>query len=58
MSDKMGGFSGSDMLKGLKNRSPEFPDRSMGIPKGPSVNSEATRKETAPNCEPQGPRVA
>jgi hypothetical protein len=53
-----GGFSGSDMLKGLKNRSPPTQDSSRKLPKGPSVNSEATRSETAPNVEAQGPRVA
>jgi hypothetical protein len=47
----------SGMLDGLKNRSPEACDASCK-PKGGSVNSEATRSETAPNVEAQGPRVA
>lgn len=50
--DKMGGFSGSDMHKGLKNRSPDFLDKSLGIPKSPSVDSGATRGDVAPNGSP------
>lgn len=55
-----GGSSGatkSDMLSGLKNRSPEACDSSCKPPSG-SVNSEATRSETAPADKTIGPRTA
>ncbi len=48
---------GKGMLDGLKNMSPEACDSSCK-PKGGSVNSEATRSETAPNVPAQGPRCA
>lgn len=47
----------SNLLKGLTNKSPEACDSSMKLGKE-SVNSEATRKETAPNNTAQGPRTA
>jgi|HubBroStandDraft_5_1064220.scaffolds.fasta_scaffold112100_2 hypothetical protein len=59
MADKNGGFSGGNMLKGLKNRSPSVPDSAMKMPSGKSVDSEATRSETAPSEAPaSGGRVA
>lgn len=49
----------ADMLKGLKNRSPSCEDSSTRLPTSSStVNSEATRSDTAPNVEAQGPRTA
>lgn len=53
----MKGMGKSDMLSGLKNRSPEAVDASMKPASG-SVNSEPTRKETAPQQETIGPRTA
>ena len=47
----------SNLLKGLTNRSPEACDSSMKLGKE-SVNSEATRKETAPAQATIGPRTA
>lgn len=50
--------SGSgNMLKGLTNRSASVPDSSMKLGKE-SVNSEATRSETAPAEKTIGPRTA
>ena len=48
-----------NMLKGLVNRSPSAEDSSTKLPtSSTTVNKEAVRSETAPNVEPQGPRVA
>jgi len=56
---KVSGGAPSNMLKGLKNRSPSWPDSSTKLPKSPSVDSEATRSETAPSEAPaSGGRVA
>lgn len=54
---KDGGMKGGSMLSGLKNSSPEACDSSCK-PSGGSVNSEATRSETAPNAKTIGPRCA
>jgi len=54
---KMGGMKGGNMLSGLTNKSPEACDSSCKPPSG-SVNSEATRSETAPNQPTIGPRCA
>lgn len=45
------------MLKGLSKKSPEPCDSSMKLGKE-SVNSEATRSETAPAEKTIGPRTA
>lgn len=37
----------TDLHKGLSTRSPKFPDRSMGLKGGGSVNSDTTRSATA-----------
>lgn len=58
MADKMGGFSGGNMLQGLKNRSPSCEDSSTKLPKGKGVDSEPTRSEIAPAPTTIGPRVA
>jgi hypothetical protein len=47
-----------DMHHGLKNRSAQWPDASTRLPKGPSVNSGATRNEVAPADIPSGERTA
>ncbi len=49
--------SSGNMLKGLSNKSPPAEDRSMKLGKE-SVNSDATRSETAPNEPTIGPRTA
>lgn len=49
--------SNSNLLKGLSNRSPEACDSSMRLGKE-SVNSEATRSETAQAQPTIGPRTA
>ena len=54
---KEGGMKGGDMLSGLKDRSAKWPDSSTKC-KGGSVNSEATRSETAPADKTIGPRTA
>jgi hypothetical protein len=46
MSKVSGGVS-SNMLKGLKNRSPSCEDSSTRLPKGPNVASGATRDSVA-----------
>lgn len=46
-----------DLRGGLKDRSPPPVDSSMKPPSG-SVNSETTRKDTAPAQPTIGPRVA
>jgi hypothetical protein len=50
------GKSGN-MLSGLKDRSPSASDSSTKPPSG-DVNSEATRKEVAPQQATLGPRTA
>lgn len=45
------------MLSGLSDKSPKTVDSSMKPPSG-SVNSEATRKDTAPTQPTIGPRTA
>lgn len=53
-----GTLAGSgNLLKGLTNKSPEACDSSMKLGKT-SVNSEATRSETAPQPATIGPRCA
>jgi hypothetical protein len=47
----------SNLLKGLTNKSPSAEDSSMRLGKE-SVNSEATRSETAPAQPTIGPRTA
>ncbi len=49
--------SSGGMLKGLSNKSPPATDSSMKLGKE-SVNSEATRSETAPQPATIGPRCA
>ncbi len=49
--------SDGNLLKGLTNRSASVPDSSMKLGKT-SVNSEATRSETAPADNTIGPRTA
>ena len=43
---------------GLKNRSPKFPDSSMGTKGGKSVDSDTTRSSTAATPKSLGPRTA
>ncbi len=50
-------MTSKSMLDGLKDRSPATVDSSMKPPSG-SVNSEPTRKDTAPNQPTIGPRCA
>ena len=63
MAEKIGSGSGSMAAetslrqKGMKTRSAEFPDKSMGLGKA-SVNNDATRKETAPTPKTLGERCA
>ena len=57
MAKESGGFSGS-ILKGLTDHSPSATDKSTTLPKGPSVNSDATRSGTAPTQPTLGPRCA
>jgi hypothetical protein len=47
-----------DLLEGLKDRSPKFPDSSTHIPTSPSVDQDATRTSTAPNPKAPGGRCA
>ncbi len=47
-----------NLLKGLSNSSPSSSDKSTQLPKGPSVNQDATRSATAPNQPTLGPRCA
>lgn len=46
MKDGMSGKT-TGLLDGLTNDSPKNPDASMQLPKGPSVDSDATRKDVA-----------
>ena len=50
--------SGKDFMGGLKDSSPRDGDRSMQLPKGPSVNADSTRSTTAPTPKTLGPREA
>ncbi len=43
---------------GLKNQSPSASDASTKLPKGPSVNSDATRSGVAATPKTLGPRTA
>gem|GEM_PF-6786242 len=43
---------------GLKNQSPSAEDASTKLPKGPSVNQDATRTGPAPTQPTLGPRCA
>ncbi len=47
-----------DILKGLTDNSPSASDKSTTLPKGPSVNEDATRSGTAPTQPTLGPRCA
>lgn len=47
--------SDKSLLSGLKTHSPKAPSEK---PKGGSVDSDATRKETAPTPKTLGPRCA
>ncbi len=51
---KSGGMS-SDLHSGLTNKSPKAPSE---MPKGPSVDSDATRSSTAPSQGTLGGRTA
>ena len=54
-----GSSSHKGMHAGMTNRSPYCEDKSTNLPKGPSVNSEATRGGDAPDYPtPPGPREA
>jgi hypothetical protein len=51
--------AGADKLHaGLKNKSPKFPDASMGTKGGSSVSADATRSSVAATPKTLGPRVA
>jgi hypothetical protein len=47
-----------NLHEGLKTHSPKAVDKSMGLPKSPSVNSESTRESVAKNPKTLGPREA
>lgn len=44
--------------EGLTNKSPSSSDKSTQLPKGPSVNQDATRTSTASTPATLGPRTA
>lgn len=46
------------ILEGLTNKSPSASDASTKLPKGPSVNQDATRSAPAPTQPTLGPRCA
>lgn len=48
----------ADLHAGLTTKSPKAVDKSMGLPKSPSVNSETTRDSVARNPKTLGPREA
>lgn len=47
-----------DLNAGMKTSSPSASDASTKLPKGPSVNQDATRSATVPNQPTLGPRCA
>jgi len=47
-----------NLMEGLKRKSPPGVDKSVSLPKSPSVNSEATRDSVAKNPKTLGPRDA
>lgn len=47
-----------NLMDGLKDRAPKDGDSSMQLPKGPSVNADATRSKTATTPKTLGPRTA
>lgn len=47
-----------NILKGLTDKNPSSSDKSTQLPKGPSVNQDATRSATAPTQPTLGPRCA
>jgi len=62
MADKFGSGKSNnsvttDLHKGLVDRSPKFPDKSMKL-KGGSVNDDTTRSSVAPTPRGLGPREA
>jgi hypothetical protein len=46
----------TDLHAGLKDRSAKFPDKSMGMKGGKSVNNDTTRSSTAKTPKTLGPR--
>jgi hypothetical protein len=63
MAKQLGSGSGStDVQKtlnqGLSNKAAKFPDSSMGMKGGKSVNDDTTRSSVAPTPRGLGPRVA
>ena len=46
--DGSGSMKTTTSLKQGTTRSASFPDKSMGLPRSPSVNQDAVRSETAP----------
>ena len=48
----------TDLLKGLSTKSPSATDKSTKMTGGGSVNSDTTRKGTAPTPKTLGPRNA
>lgn len=44
--------------EGLSNKAPSASDKSTQLPKGPSVNQDATRSAPAPTQPTLGPRSA
>jgi len=57
-SGKSNNSATTDLHKGLSNKSPKFPDKSMGMKGGGSVNDESTRSSVAGTPKTLGPRVA
>lgn len=52
------GVGSLKLHEGLKNRSPKFPDSSMGTKGGKSVDRDTTRSSTAATPRSLGPRTA
>jgi hypothetical protein len=63
MADKFGSGKSSNkatasLNQGLTNKAAKFPDKSMGMKGGKSVDADATRSATAPTPRSLGPRTA
>jgi hypothetical protein len=51
-------MASKSLMEGLKNHSPSAEDASTRLPKGPSVNADATRSKPATTPPTLGPRTA
>lgn len=47
-----------NLHEGMKTMAPKGVDKSMSLPKSPTVSQDAVRKSTAPNQKSLGPRNA